>query len=448
LQAARTLFECKVVSAVEAKWRNRFGIIMKKIIVSMGLAAVGTASLQAAYAPDMSDTSKIWSVSASLRSFYDDNYATVSANKKGSFGFQVSPQFELNAPLRQTELGLRYIYGLSYYQERENLGQSAIDQTHQFDLWVDHAFTERWKARVQDSFVVAQEPELLTPAGAGGTATPTRVSGNNIVNTAKISLTTDWTDLFSTVLGYQNTFYDYQNSGGNAANPSLAGLLNRDENLISLDFQFHVLPTTTAFFGYQYGQIIYTGNEPIAPGFTSSARDNRSHYGYVGVQHAFLENLTGTARAGVQYTQDYNDPAATTSVGPYASASLVYTYASGSYAQIGLTHSRNATVQAVVDSSGNLTQDQESTVVYGSINHQLTSKLVANAMASFQDSTYNGGLYNGQSDDFYSLGLNLTYNFTRHFSAETGYNFDDYVSGIPGNGYTRNRVYLGVTASY
>src|SRR5476649_1639625 len=98
---------------------------MKKIIVSMGLAAVGTASLQADYSPDAGDTSKIWSVSASLRSFYDDNYATVPVNKKGSFGFQVSPQFELNAPLRQTELGIRYIYGLSYYQERENLGQSA-----------------------------------------------------------------------------------------------------------------------------------------------------------------------------------------------------------------------------------------------------------------------------------------------------------------------------------
>ena len=427
---------------------------MKKFIVSMGLATAGTAGLQAAYTPDMSDTSKIWTVSASLRSFYDDNYTTASdgPNKKGSFGFQVSPQFELNVPFQQTELGLRYIYGLSYYQERENLGQTPIDQTHQFDLWVDHAFTERWKARVQDSFVVGQEPELLTPASAGANSVLQRVSGNNIANTAKVTLTTDWTDLFSTVFGYQNTLYDYQNKGGNAAAPSLAGLLNRDENLVSLDFQWHVMPTTTAFVGYQYGQVIYTGNEQIAPAvpnnFTSSSRDNRSQYGYVGVQHQFLENLSGTARVGVQYTQDYNDPSAATSVGPYASASLVYTYASGSYAEIGLTHQRNATDQASVSSGGSLTLDQESTTVYGSINHQLTSKLVANAVASFQDSAYNGGQNNGQSDDFYSLGLNLTYNFTPHFSAETGYNFDDYVSGIPGQAYTRNRVYMGVTATF
>jgi hypothetical protein len=421
---------------------------MKKFIVTMGLAAAGTASLQAAYTPDMSDTSKMWTVSASLRSFYDDNYTTASngPNKKGSFGIQVSPQFELNVPLQQTELGLRYIYGLSYYEERDHLGQSPYDQTHQLSLWADHAFTENWKARAEDSFVSAQDPGLLNPAGTPGI--PTRVEGNNIVNTAKVSVTTDWTDLFSTVLAYQNTFYDYQNSGGTALNPSLAGMLNRDENLVSLDFQWHIMPTTTAFVGYQYGQIIYNGGEPIAPGYVSSSRDNRSHYGYVGVQHDFLANLTGSVSVGAQYTEDYNDPAATSQVSPYAKASLLYTYATGSYAEIGLTHTRNATDQVAENAAGKLTLDQESTLVYGSINHQLTSKLVANAMASFQDSDYHGGLYDGQSDDYYTLGLSLKCNFTRNFSAEGGYNFDDYVSGIPGQAYTRNRVYMGVTATF
>jgi hypothetical protein len=430
--------------------------MMKKFIVSMGLAAAGTASLQAAYTPDMSDTSKMWTVSASLRSFYDDNYNTASdgsSNKKGSFGIQVSPQFELNVPLQQTELGLRYIYGLSYYEERDHLGQSPYDQTHQLSLWADHAFNERWHARAEDSFVSAQDPGLLTPASGGASPVVQRVEGNNVVNTAKVSATTDWTDLFSTVLGYQNTFYDYQNSGGNATNPSLAGMLNRDENLISLDFQWHATPTTTGFVGYQYGQVIYNGGEAIAKisggGTTlfSSSRDTRSHYGYVGVQHDFLANLTGSARVGIQYTEDYNDPFSSSQVSPYAAASLVYKYASGSYAEVGLTHSRNATDQTAL-SGNSLTLDQESTVVYGSVNHQLTSKLVANAMASFQDSEYNGGLYNGQSDDFYSLGLSLTYNFTRNFSAEAGYNFDDYVSNIAGQAYTRNRVYMGVTATF
>ena len=136
---------------------------MKKLFVSVGLAAIGTAGLQAANAPDAgADASKVWNVSATLRGFYDDNYLTTS-QKKGSFGFEASPSFSLNMPLQQTEIGLKYTYGLYYYQERQDLGQNPIDQTHQFDLWLDHKFSPRWEARLEDSVVVAQDPALLTP---------------------------------------------------------------------------------------------------------------------------------------------------------------------------------------------------------------------------------------------------------------------------------------------
>ena len=139
--------------------------------------------------------SKVWSVSGTLRGFYDDNYATVSSGpNRGSLGFEVSPEVDLNMALQQTELGMRYTYGMYYYQEREDLDQNPIDQTHQLDLWVDHAFTERWQAKVQDSFVVGQEPELIDP----GTSYPRRVDGNNIRNTGTIDLNTIWTRLFST----------------------------------------------------------------------------------------------------------------------------------------------------------------------------------------------------------------------------------------------------------
>ena len=152
--------------------------------------------------------------------------------------------------------------------------------------------------------------------------------------------------------------------------------------------------------------------------YYSNSRDNRSQYGYVGVQHKFLENLKGNVNVGVQYTDYYNDPSATSSLGPYADASLIYTYAAGSYAQLGVTQTRNATETIQVDSQGHITQDQESTVVYGSINQALTPKLMASVVGHFQYSTYNHGAYNSQSAEFYNLGLNLAYAFNRHFSAE------------------------------
>jgi len=185
---------------------------MRKFLACVGLAAVGTTSLEAAYAPDLNsmETAKLWSVSGTLRGFYDDNYNTQPSGtfKRSSFGFEFSPYVSLNVPLQQTELGLRYTYGLYYYQDRDSLGQNPIDQTHQLDLWVDHAFTERWSTKVQDSLQVGQEPQLLN----GGTLL--RTEGNNIHNFGSITLDTQWTPLLGTTFSYQNNFFDYQNSGG------------------------------------------------------------------------------------------------------------------------------------------------------------------------------------------------------------------------------------------
>jgi hypothetical protein len=432
---------------------------MKKFFVSVGLIAAGTASLQGAYAPEWNSTeASMWSVSGTLRGFYDDNYTTASSSslsggdKKGSFGFEVTPQINLNVPLQQTELGLRYIYGLYYYQERENLGQDPIDQSHQLDLWVDHAFTERWQAKVQDSFVVGQEPELLDPKN---TSVVTRTEGNNIRNTGSLAVNTIWTRLFSTALNYQNSIYDYQNSGGTALDPSLAGEMNRIDQSVSLDLQWLIAPETMAFFGGALEWVNYDGGEPIAINpitsatYYSSSRNSRSYFGYVGVQHSMLANLSFTAKGGIQYSDNYNDPSGATSLNPYADISLIYTYLPGCYAQAGFTQTQNATDQVSPDpNNGSIAMSTESSTVYASINHKLTSRLLGTVIGRWQHSIYNQGLYNNQADDYYSLGLNLSYSFTPHFSAEAGYNLDDLVSQIPGNHYTRNRVYLGVTAAY
>ncbi len=430
---------------------------MKKIFVSVGLIAAGTASLQAAYAPDMGNSmaaSKIWSVAGTLRGFYDDNYTTASSGpNRGSFGYEVSPQIDLNTALQQTELGARFIYGAYFYQERKNLGQNPWDQTFQSDLWVDHAFTERWQGRVQDSFVVGQEPELLDP----NTSVPTRTDGNNLRNTGTVSLNTIWTRLFSTQLAYENTFYDYQNSGTTVGSfptvgASLAGELNRIEQTISLDLQWAVAPETVAFVGGALGLVDYTGNEPIAQiGPTtflfSDDRNSRSYFGYVGASHSMLANLSFVGKVGVQYTDNYNSSSGT-SLNPYADLSLIYTYLPGSYAQVGFTETQNATDQVNPASNGSIALFTQSSTVYASLNHQLTPKLLGTVIGRWQHSVYNGGAFDNQADDYYSLGVNLSYAFTQHLSAEAGYNLDNLQSDIPGNNYTRNRVYLGVSAAY
>ena len=429
--------------------------IMKKILVCVGLAAAGTTALQAAYAPDLNpmQTTKLWSMSGTLRGFYDDNYNTVPSgpNKRDSYGFEISPSFSLNVPLQQTEIGLRYTYGLYYYQDRMETSGRPIDQTHQADLWVAHAFTENWKMKMQDSFVVGQEPELLN-AGI-----PIRAEGNNIHNVGTITLDTQWTRLLGSELGYQNNFYDYQNSGGNGStgNASLAGLLNRLEHLAWVNLNWQLLPTVTPFVGYQYGQVNYIGNEIISglpgPITYSDNRDNRSHYGYVGVQYNPLDNFNIAAKAGIQYVDYYNPVAGvptTSQTSPYADLSATYTYLPGSYAQVGFQQRRNATDVVGELASGKITEDQESSVVYASINHKFTPQLTGNVLGNVQYSTFNGGQYDSKSQTWYTLGGNLSYSFNPHVSAEVGYNYDYLTSDVPGQEYKRNRVYVGVTGTY
>src|ERR1035437_8221965 len=433
--------------------------VMKKIFISAGLAAVSAAGFEAVFAaaPDALSP-KDWNVSGTLRGFYDDNYA-VGGNQKGSFGLEVSPTISLNVPLQQTEFGLRYTYGLFYYQQRQDSNVDPIDQTHQMELWLDHAFNERWRANASDSFAIGQEPELLEPNQGVGQAVPYRIKGDNMANHANFTLNTEWTRLFSTALRYGNNLYDYQNSGATVFDvlpggrgASYAGILNRVEQNMSLDFQWTIQPETMAFIGYNFNLVNYPGDEPIAVSpsgvYMSDSRDLMSHTAYVGVNHQFTANLSGMVKGGVTYTDSYNDPRNSTSLSPYADLSVSYTYIPGSYVQVGLTHQINATDVVSPGLDGSLTQNQESTVFYADINHRFTPKLLGTVIGRFSSSTFNGGFYNNSSDEAYGLGINLNYQINRHFSADLGYNYDNLVSGIAGRSYARNRVYIGLIAKY
>ena len=285
------------------------------------------------------------------------------------------------------------------------------------------------------------------------------------------------------MLSYQNSFYDYQNSGalvtpplniGTISNPvyisntgesvqtSYAGLLNRVEQPSGWIYSGPFRRPRRLLLVIKFGLVNFTGNEPIAIYVPIS-----NHFNIKDVLQRQPRQPVALRVCG-RAAQIFGKPDRKRQRGRaihrilqrsklhqfvgafYADASLIYTYASGSYAQLGLTQSRNATDTVEdPDSQGHITQDQESTVVYGSINNTLTPKLMGSFIQDiFQYSTYNQGAYDSRSAEFYNLGLNLSYAFNRHLSSDVGYNFDYYTTAVPGQDFTRNRVYLGVTASY
>jgi hypothetical protein len=173
---------------------------------------------------------------------------------------------------------------------------------------------------------------------------------------------------------------------------------------------------------------------------------------YVGVTHTFAPNLVFSGRFGAQYSDYYNDPQQNSEWNPYGNLSLTYTYQPGCYAEIGFNESMNATDEVSVNNNpngnGSITLSQQSSVIYGSINHQITPKLMGSLIGQVQFSSFNGGTYDGDVDDLYSTGIHFSYAFNRHFSADIGDNYDQLNSKVQGRGYSRNEVYAGVTATY
>ena len=444
---------------------------MKKLFVSAGLAAISAMTLHAdEYAPDFTamDATKPWSVSGTLRGFYDDNYTTSpNGHKAGSAGFEFSPQVSLIMPLEQTEFGLRYTYGLYYYQQRENQGSDPIDQTHDVDLWVDHAFTQATEGKIQDTFISSQDPQLTS----AGNIFPYRVQGNNIQNIGTISLQHEFSELISASLSYQNTWVDYQNNTfTSAANPSPAALLNSDSHGATVTLNYIYLPDLTFTLSYTFNWTYYTANEPIGFDyfdggivyntltglplqFYSQNRDLMSHSVTVGAKYSATENLSIIAQAGITYNDNYNlasfDTQDSGSLQPAATVAATYTYLPGDYVQVGLTE---ASIPVATSNpnviNGSLTLYQQATILYATVNHQITPKLTGSLTGNYQYATYVGGNDDGSSQSFLGMGLNLAYAFNPWFSADVGYNLY-YLSSTPAlPGYSRNVGYASVTASF
>src|SRR6266852_1890066 len=320
---------------------------MKRLIASAGLVAVGATGLQAAYAPGLTpmETSKTWSVAASLRGFYDDNYNTAPShpsnplipNAKGSFGAEISLQFALNIPGDQTFVGASYVYTLRYYDARAN---NNTDHNHEFNAKLDHRFSERYRVVLSDSFAYSQEPEVLESNGT--ITTPLRTSADGLRNQVNLKLTGQITELLGFEAAYQNIWYNYFQNASDFANQAIpagsnplgigshAALLNRLEQLFDIKGTWQVQEHLLAFAGYKYGIVNYTSSDPVDqnpitlaldPG---SIRDNVSHYFYLGASRSFSSQLTGSIQAGAQYT--HFEHISNNSWTPYADLSGAYSY--------------------------------------------------------------------------------------------------------------------------
>jgi hypothetical protein len=314
---------------------------------------------------------------------------------------------------------------------------------------MSHAFTDRYKLDLADSIVLTREPNLIAPENAPNATIRTRQ--DVIRNYATATLSAGITENLSALLGYANTLYDFRDKGFG----SLSALLDRMEHLATGNLRWQVVPSTVALIGYQFGVTHYTGDEFTGIGVAngglglmSDERNNYSHYAYIGADHSFNPQLDASVRIGAQFVEFYNLPGKDEdNVTPYADANVTYRLSPDSSAQLGVRHSRIATDATALD--------QENTTVYGSFSYRILPPLTGSLIGQYQHNTFetaNFGLVNNvfedKSENFWLLGLNLTYEINRFLAAEAGYNYDRLDSDVGFRAFTRNRVYVGIRATY
>jgi hypothetical protein len=410
---------------------------MRKIIASASLAALGTVSMQAAYAPGLSplEQSKPWSVGLAVRGFYDDNYTTSPrGSRDDSFGISVSPSVGLHKAFDQTLIALNYTYELRWFEART---RNEADHIQIVNLRLDHKFSENYRLQVTDRFYHGQEGVVQL----GPQVDPIRTNADYWRNTARGQFEADFTDHFGMMVAYQNQIWDYDQRG----DQTRSALLDRMEHLGTIEGLYHFRPATSGLLGYQFEQVDFRGKgnigvDPDGNVLRSNFRDNRSHRVYVGVQHKPTANLDLGLRVGGQYT-DYHrasDDAWT----PFVDARGTYTYNPGSFLQVGVVHTLNATDV--------LAMSQESTSIWGMVNHRITPRLTGSVLGQFQYSSFEDGrlTVDASRDLLYLVGVNLHYRFNPYLGAEAGYNWDKLDSDLPNRSYSRNRVYVGVRANY
>ncbi len=409
------------------------------------MAALSVVSLQ----PVLAQDAKPWNVTATVRSFYDDNYTTLpskaavgSPTKRSSWGLDISPSAAYQFKRDQTTLDLSSRYGMRYYEDRR---EGSADHSLDFGVSLNHQFTEKQRLTVSESFAIAQEPGVLDPSSAVSTAL--RTDGNNLRNNIQLKFTSDdIIERWSGEASYANTYYDYQQDNSSAGGVgSRSALLDRVEHLLTMVGRYRIFDETSTevLLGYSFGLTDSTSKDLLTATTLPASRDSRSHYFFTGAGHKFTPELRANGRVGLQYVEYPNAATAVpafqkSQTSPYVDVSGSWDYLPNSSAQLGVRLSR-------ITTDISTSADAEATTFYSSLNHEFNPDLKGSLLAQFQMSQY--GTPNA-TDNIFTTGVNLEWRFHTFLSLEGGYNYDRQDSDIAGRSYYRNRLYLGFKGTW
>jgi len=374
--------------------------------------------------PDLLPQRNPFNFSISVREEYDDNTNTSETDPEDAFKTWLTPSIVFTAPMDNTLISLGLTYSAVFFLDTEN---ERVNQRLDFLTSINHTFSDRVNLDFRNRFRYSQEPEALDDL------TVFEVDGSYIINSTSVQLGVEWTPLLGTTTLYTFDYYDYTNNG-------LATVNDRISNYIRQDFRFLVWPTVTLVAGGGFRDTTYING--------ALDRDFQNVYGDFGADWQALPNLVIGARAGIIVTSTQNRSDV---LNP--SGSMYVNWDIGARSSLAFRFSQDVTPTDLAFEDAQYSST--ATLVFS---YEFTPRLTGEVQGAarigqfdefLSPSANTGNGFNRNFDeDIGSISLGLTYRFNDIMSANGGYTYSTRISPLPGREYDRNRVYLGLTASF
>ena len=391
---------------------------MKTLCRLLILTVLTVLPAYAVYAPiPEQEQGKALSFRLGASVYHDSNIFGAAAGAVSSMVYSVNPGVTFNSSLtQQTFLSLIYDLTLDHFVDRPG---SKDLPSHTFSARLAHQFSQSTTADFSDVYKIARNPESLL------NGVPLNTNQSFRQNEFDVRYTTNLGPKTGIVLKYRNMDIAYDN-------PVLSALLDHMEQLAGLEFNFACLPDTKIAGEYRYQDIGYNSG--------GASKNKRSNFILTGVDYTAGENLSASARVGMESRSRESQRSATA---PYAELSLRYTYSPGSFLSTGYayTYEESSDPSRFTDTKVNR--------LFVNLQHHLSALLSASASIDYEPSKLQGlrGLPD-LSETTTRFGLGLSWLPTKNWTLSATFDLDEVSSDDANRGQNRNRFGLNARFNF
>ena len=397
---------------------------MKKITATtLGLLSVSSLCAQSLFdlAPEDGETESsplFWTVGASLG--YDDNPTPGSDNETAYGVVYVGAAFLSQSPQTTVEFAGRL--GYVHYFDDLDFGLLKVDQstpTGSLRLNLTHRVNERLRLSSRNSMAFEYQPDYSIGSSAiRQTGAYTRWSSDNSVGYR-------WSERLGTYTGFIYDGVEYDNPAAQRNDISAITLYN--------DFRYQLSPQTVATLTYRYADRNTAG----------SARDTQNHFIMVGGEHRFSSNSVAIVRAGVQLrsidgsTRDYTSPSAEAAVTTRVNQQLSVK----AYGRLSTEDSSRQVGAAVYDNANTMRLGVTGT-------YRVSQALSLSSGINYMSLAYEDGTAEDRDESLINVFVGFDLQIAENLYLNGSYNFEDLSSDEDTREYDRNRMSIGVRATF